>query len=311
MKGERIELASCSMSDAIRSPRRTEFPFPPVDPPRPRTPSTGSDATPPYMSRSLPSVRSSTTTKSHRRHRAENEPHLRKDDDRESRESRDSSARLLSRIVSRSDRDNKHIRTLLFLTNDRLDAETRRADLAEQRVVDVLQRLRMANDATAVAQAEASRAQQEVRLYQIQLEQAQKEILRAQEIVDRLERARVDAEEESARARSEARKCKERWVVANAHEEGRQQGFREGLERGRRLALAEARGSSVRHQPARVATPGPTPPLRMSPAPIYADDVEDMEDDADDVPMDVDRQYERRPAAAPIPVVQRVSPPPQ
>ena len=40
----------------------------------------------------------------------------------------------------------------------------------EQRVVDVLHRLRTANEATALAQTDASRAQQEVRLYQIQLE---------------------------------------------------------------------------------------------------------------------------------------------
>ncbi|KAI0696358.1 hypothetical protein BC835DRAFT_1222253, partial [Cytidiella melzeri] len=118
-------------------------------------------------------------------------------------------------------------RTLLVLTNDKLEAETRRADQAEQRVVDVLHRLRAANEATAIAQAETSRAQQAVRLYTIQLEAAQREISRAQDIVDQVERLRREAEEEAAKARSVARKCREEVVLSRAREEGRQQGYLE------------------------------------------------------------------------------------
>jgi hypothetical protein len=250
------------------------------------------------MSRSLPSARSSTSTQRHRRYRAENDSDSRKDEDRES------SARILSRIVSRSDRDNKHVRTLLVLTNDRLEFETKRADQAEQRVIDVLQKLRVANDATTIARADASRAQQEVRLYQLQLEQAQREILRAQEIVDQLERARVDAEAEAARSRTIARKCREQWVLSKAREQGRQEGYLEGLEQGRRLAMSQAQGSPVRRLTAR--TPTPAPP--MSPPAAYDGEDDDNEEEED---MEIDHRYERRPASVPMPDVHRVSPPPQ
>lgn len=163
---------------------------------------------------------------------------------------RDSSpSKFLSRLARTEHRDSKHIRTLLVLTNDRLDAETRRADQAEQRVVEVLHRLRTAHEATAVAQSEASRSQQEVRLYQMQLEQAQREIDRAQDIVEQLERAKRDAEEEAARARDVARKCREEYVLSRAREEGRKQGYLEGLERGRKLGFTEARTVTAARRP--------------------------------------------------------------
>ena len=198
------------------------------------------------------------------------------------------------------------MRTLLVIANDRLDAETKRADQAEQRVVDVLQRLRAANEATALARAEATRSQQEVRLYEIQLNQAQREILRAQEILDRIEKARVEAEEEAARSRSLARKCREQWVLSKAREQGRQEGFVEGLERGRRLGLAPIQGVPVRSVPAR-----PFTPLRPVVQPrAYEDDGDEDGDDEDD-DDDSDERYEGRTASASIPTVHRIeiSPP--
>lgn len=274
-----------------------------MDPPRPHTPSTGSDNTPPYLSRTLPSgsLHSSTSSRRHHRQRSEHESDRHKDD------SREGSSRILSRISSGSHRDVKHLRTLLVLTSDRLESETRRADQAEQRVVDVLQRLRAAHEATAVARGEASRAQQEVRLYQIQLEQAQREILRAQGIVDELEKARLEAEEEAARSRSKARKCREQWVLSKAREQGRQEGFMEGLERGRRMALAQAQGGSQRQTP-----PRPMTPARMAPAPrqAYVEDEDEDEENEDD--EDDNEPYQRRAASAPIPDYRiAASPPPQ
>lgn len=182
-------------------------------------------------------------------HRGKEREHSRDDD---------SPVRLLSRLASRSEyRDSKHLRTLLVLTGDKLEAETRRADQAERRVVDVLHRLRIANEATALAQADAARAQQEVRLYQIQMESAQREISRAQEIVNHVERLRREAEEEAAKARTVARKCREEIVLSRAREEGHKQGYLEGLERGRRLGYAEAQTRSSRRTPSRHPPPGP------------------------------------------------------
>ncbi|KAI0088350.1 hypothetical protein BDY19DRAFT_906841 [Irpex rosettiformis] len=233
---------------------RREFPFPTVSNGPTQSPSdSGSDLTPPYLARSLPEHRSSSGSSSRRRRTHDHESREgHRDRDRERIRDDDTPAKLLSRLASRSEyRDSKHLRTLLVLTGDKLEAETRRADQAEQRVVDVLHRLRIANEATALAQADASRAQQEVRLYQIQLETAQREITRAQEIVDQVERSRREAEEEAARARSVARKCREEVVLSRAREEGHKQGYREGLERGRRLGYAEAQTRPSRRAPSR------------------------------------------------------------
>ncbi|KIP07740.1 hypothetical protein PHLGIDRAFT_127424 [Phlebiopsis gigantea 11061_1 CR5-6] len=300
---------SSSQSSTYQLPEHEGF-----DPPRPATQYAGSDATPPSLPRSLPSQRSSrsTSTRSHQRPRPDGESDRHKDD-----RSREGSARILSRVASRSDRDIKHVRTLLVLTNDRLEAETRRADQAEQRVVDVLQRLRAANEATALARAEASRAQQEVRLYHMQLEQAQREINRAQEIVDQVEKARVEAEEEAARSRSVARKCREQWVLSKAREQGRQQGFAEGLERARRMGLSQVPASPMRQVAARPYTPlRPATPSRK-----YGRDDEDDEDEDEDKEEaeeeeeeeeedDDDDSYKRRPATGFVPdVIIEASPP--
>jgi hypothetical protein len=205
---------------------------------------------------------------------------------------------LLSRIASRSDyRDSKHLRTLLVLTSDQLEAEKRRADQAEQRVIDVLHRLRAANEATALAQADASRAQQEVRLYQIQLEAAQREITRAQEIVDQVERLRREAEEEAAKARNVARKCREEMVLSRAREEGRQEGYLDGLERGRTLGFTEA--STSRRSRRAPSKPPPRP-----------DNSEDMEIDVPE-PLQPRRRVESGRRSGSVPSVQRAPSPPR
>lgn len=253
-----------------RRSRRPEFPFPTVRNGSPQSPSdSGSDLTPPYLARSLPEHRSSSGSSSRRRRTHHDRDSRDRDRDSERARSRDDDtpAKLLSRLAARSEyRDSKHLRTLLVLTGDKLEAETRRADQAEQRVVAVLNRLRLANEATALAQADASRAQQEVRLYQIQLESAQREITRAQEIVDQVEKLRREAEEEAAKARSVARKCREEVVLSRAREEGHKQGYLEGLERGRRLGYAEAQTRTSRRTTSR-------------PPPPRVEEVDDMEID--------------------------------
>lgn len=147
--------------------------------------------------------------------------------------------------MTRSERDANHYRSMFILANERLEHETRRADDAEQRVIDTLQRLRQARDQIAQTQAEAARANEETRLWKLRVEEAQREILRAQEIVDRLEQDKLDAEAEAARARTLARKLREEKVITKAREEGHRQGFQEGLNRGREMSYYEARAAGV------------------------------------------------------------------
>ena len=276
-------------------------------PPSPSAESS-SEVTPPYLARSLPT--SSTSSRTHPRRR---QRHRTQDNDSDTEEL-PTSAKLLSHLVSRYDhRDTKHIRTLLVLTTDRLDAETRRADQAEQRAVDAFRRLRDAHEATALAQTDATRARQEARLHQIQFEQAQREISRAEELVNQLEQARTDAEGEAASARDTARKLREQLVFSKAREEGRKEGYDEGFRRGRAAAMAEAealmRKRSLSARP--TVRRSPPSPLKSQSSVEQADNSGSSESSVP-VPAPIQRAPSRTPArspSAPIPVVHRVTPP--
>ena len=199
------------------------------------------------------------------------------------------SARLLARLASRDDRDIKHARTLLVLTTERLESETRRADQAEQRVIDTLHRLRDAHDATTAARTETARANEMVQLYKLQLEYAQREINRAQEILNQVEQERADAEAEAARARSTARRFREDTLVAKAREQGRKEGYQEGLSVGRSMIIGDGRISPARRGERRL-------PMRPT--------VDDEEDEVeDDIPIR-SRSPVRRPSST-----FRISPP--
>lgn len=64
------------------------------------------------------------------------------------------------------------------------------------------------------------------------------EIFRAQDVVNKLERQRADAEDEAVRSRDKVRKLMESRAVEQAMEEGRRLGFEEGLKQGRFLHSA-------------------------------------------------------------------------
>lgn len=83
------------------------------------------------------------------------------------------------------------------------------------------------------AQQEGIAAKQQVELYKMQLEIAQAEILRAQRILDMVEKQRDEAEEAAARARAKARKLNEEKVSTVARDNGRREGFEDGLRAGR------------------------------------------------------------------------------
>ena len=85
------------------------------------------------------------------------------------------------------------------------------------------------------AKLDASRAREELAMYKLQLDTAQKEILRAQDILRALEAQRDEAEASAARARTTARTLNERHLVRAAREEGRRVGFEEGIRRARHV----------------------------------------------------------------------------
>ncbi|KAH9944912.1 hypothetical protein B0H21DRAFT_709408 [Amylocystis lapponica] len=238
-----------------------EFPFPPMDAVEPT--SSPSD-TPPSRTRSSLSRSPRSPLSPPPRH-----TRTRGDRDRDrDREPSGTRSKLLSRLISHEERESTHVRTLLVLTTDRLENETRRADDAERRVVEVLHKLRAAHEATMLAQADAARANEELRMYRYRLEDAQREITRAQDILNDIEQQKADAEAEAARARSTARRFREERLMAQAREEGRRQGFKEGLSRGKDVGYYEA-------------SSGAQGDARYGRRPILVEQMSDEEEDGD------------------------------
>ena len=111
------------------------------------------------------------------------------------------------------------------------------------------------HEAKARLERDINRVKEELGLYKIQLDLAQKgeffrlgsnldsvthrriyftaEIFRAQDVVNKLERQRADAEDEAVRTREKVRALTEARAVEQAMEEGRRLGFEEGLRQGR------------------------------------------------------------------------------
>jgi hypothetical protein len=151
-----------------------------------------------------------------------------------------SSRRVLAHVLARKERDTNQVHQLLKLTFAKLDEESRRATDAEHRATECLVRARAATDARAQADADAAAARSELALYKLQLEQAQREIFRAQEMLDGLESRRHDAEQDAARARTVTRKLQEDRAIETAREQGKEQGWHEGLRQGMLLGRREA-----------------------------------------------------------------------
>ncbi|KAH9992814.1 hypothetical protein BJV77DRAFT_916313, partial [Russula vinacea] len=137
------------------------------------------------------------------------------------------SRRVLVQVIARKERDAQQMRHLLKLTMAKLEEQSQRATDAERRATECLVRAHTAMDARAHADTDAAAARAELALYKMQLEQAQREISRAQEYLDGLEARRHDAEQDAARARSVARKLQEERATEAAREQGKQEGYNE------------------------------------------------------------------------------------
>ncbi|KAI0757936.1 hypothetical protein C8Q74DRAFT_1373010 [Fomes fomentarius] len=102
------------------------------------------------------------------------------------------------------------------------------ADAAENKIREVLALFKSANESKVAAEQASARANEELRLYKMQYENARAELRRAQKLIDALEAQRIDAEEAAAKARSMARKLKEEKIIMRAREEGRSVGYEHG-----------------------------------------------------------------------------------
>ena len=162
-----------------------------------------------------------------------------------------SSSHLLARLISQEE-EVREVKATLVVTSERLEAESSRANAAERRALDYFHRLRIATENRERAEQESARLREELKLYQLQLENAQKEIFRAQNIIDQVASQRNEAEAEAAKARTKARKLQEEKLVMLAREEGRKMGYREGLSMGRRIGYDEGRGGWLTGPPDRL-----------------------------------------------------------
>lgn len=137
--------------------------------------------------------------------------------------------------------ESKQTRRVLYKAYDQYQNETKRATEAEGRALEAAQRYRVLNEAKIIAQQEAARLKEELRLYKLQLENAQMEIHKAQDVLSAVENQRDDAEASAARARDTARKLHEARMVEQAREEGRRLGFEEGIRRGKEMGFEDGR----------------------------------------------------------------------
>ncbi|TCD70026.1 hypothetical protein EIP91_005278 [Steccherinum ochraceum] len=147
--------------------------------------------------------------------------------------------REMVRLLANEEAEAKSMRKYLRAALDRLDGETRRAQEAERRALEIAERFRMVNEARQTAQNELTRVTEELKLWRNQFENAQKEIMRARDIFKDLEDQRNSAESDATKYRSLARKLNEERMVNKAREEGRREGFEEGLRRGMEQGRAE------------------------------------------------------------------------
>lgn len=184
------------------------------------------------------------------------------------------SSRDLARLLVNGEREANELRKMVLTVTEQLKEESQRADENERRAREALFRFKSADEARVAALQDAARATEELRLYKIQLEYAQKEIYRAQEVLNSIEEQRFDAEASAARARTTARQIKEERLIDLAREEGRRLGLQEGLTRGQQLGFTTGRYAG--YEQARSDTSRP----------VYADDEQLEEEPPYEPPID-------------------------
>lgn len=135
----------------------------------------------------------------------------------------------LTRLLIHEEYETKQAHRLLHAALERLESETRRVNEAEERVLEIANRFNAVNEARVQSQAEANKLSAELGMYKLQLNNAQEEIYKAQDVLRKVEDERDDAAAEATEARDMARKYREQHIVHLAREEGRKMGYLQGI----------------------------------------------------------------------------------
>ncbi|KAF8624485.1 hypothetical protein AX17_007114 [Amanita inopinata Kibby_2008] len=141
-----------------------------------------------------------------------------------------SSQELVNTLIDK-EHEAKRLLKALRAALQRLNTQAARISELENNNQEALERLRQINQSRIEAQQEASRASQELQLYQIELENAQREVMHGSEMMTTIQKQRDDAEQAAIRARAKARRLRQQRLVDAAREEGRKWGFSDGFER--------------------------------------------------------------------------------
>lgn len=151
-----------------------------------------------------------------------------------SREPRSSS--ILGLVLAEEEKQAHKLKSLLRSSGDRLDREIRRAnqavaraELAESRAQELTARVSKAESGKYVVELEAARAKEEIKRYQLQIENLERDVKRLQADVTLLEKQRNEADESAARARDTARKFQMELRNVQARHVGREEGLRYGM----------------------------------------------------------------------------------
>lgn len=150
-------------------------------------------------------------------------------------------AKELMRMLADEQETTRELQQQLTFTTSQLSYEQDRADTAERKIREAVMRFKDANEGRISAQADGARMREELKLYKNALEEAQKEIFKAQNILKDVEGRRREAEEEAAQLRRKVRKLNEERMLEMAREEGRKLGLQEGLEMGKDIGYLQGR----------------------------------------------------------------------
>ncbi|KAJ3745255.1 hypothetical protein DFH05DRAFT_997347 [Lentinula detonsa] len=153
----------------------------------------------------------------------------------------------LVRLLRAQESTTKETKALLNVALSQLDSASARAAKAEAQIsaretASLLSHTQLTENAARAEEA-ASRARREAQNYKLQLWLKDEEIRKERERVRAEEHMRAEAEKEAERARSLARKWRGEGRILKAKEEGRREGYGEGLKRGR-LVIAAAVAAS-------------------------------------------------------------------
>ncbi|KAF5373539.1 hypothetical protein D9758_000901 [Tetrapyrgos nigripes] len=222
--------------DKLAMPNPMIFPVPGVDKPLPEV-GWGEDS---HVSNGKPeSKRDSSAAKaaqSSKRH-ARSKPHQRVRDADRAMSLSNTPPGTLAKLLVAEESSTRKTRKLLDAALHQLHSTSQRATQAES------QKRRMDNEAllentkltldVEEAKKAAAKAQNEVEMYRLRLQQLETEAQQAKQTIQAVEELREDAERSAAKARATARKFKQEMAKMNARTEGRREGYLEGLQRGR------------------------------------------------------------------------------